>query len=53
MNSKKDFVQIADLLKSLVNVDKKELYEKFYKAQFSKNPRFDENRFLKACGVNS
>jgi hypothetical protein len=53
MYNRKDFVKIADLLKSLVNVDKKELYEKFYKAEFSKNPRFNETRFLKACGVNS
>mgnify|MGYP001183534773 FL=1 len=51
MKSKKDFEHVAALLKSLVNVDKKELYKKFYEAEFLKNPRYNEEKFFKAAGI--
>jgi len=51
MKTKKDFVHVAAMLKALVNVDKKELYQKFYEAEFKKNSRYNEAKFFQAAGI--
>ena len=53
MPTKKDFEATARVIKSLV-VDKDTKYhvaKSFARNFIRENPRFDETKFLKACGV--
>ena len=50
--TRKDFQMVADLLKDNPNMDDRKAKAKEYCDKFAKmNPRFDKERFLKACGV--
>jgi hypothetical protein len=51
--TRKDFQMVADLLKDNPNMDDRKAKAKEYCDKFAKmNPRFDKERFLKACGVS-
>ena len=50
--TRKDFQMVADLLKDNPNMDDRKAKAKDYCDKFKKmNPRFDSERFLKACGL--
>lgn len=50
--TRKDFQMVADLLKDNPNMADRKAKAKEYCDKFAKmNPRFDKERFLKACGV--
>ena len=50
--TRKHFQQVADLIKSHPDAKKREELAKHHSEIFKKsNPRFDETRFRKACGV--
>lgn len=54
MLTKKHFLATADIIKDLKSVSPKIKYNlaaEFCAYFFAENPLFDEERFLKACGV--
>ena len=55
MYTKKHFIKLASYLKELncKGIDVIEVYRLCYEQDFKKNPRFNEEKFFKACGVNS
>ena len=55
MLTRKHFRQVANYLKVLYckGIDIIPIYQECYKKDFLKNPRFDEKRFLEACGIIS
>jgi len=51
--TRKDFQMVADLLKANPDSDKRKELAKDYCDKFkAMNPRFDKERFMKACGLN-
>lgn len=55
MLTRKHFIYLARYL-SILNcqgIDIITIYKECYELECKKNPRFNEDRFLKACGINS